>query len=265
MSFITSGVAVFSMTYVPVVSATGGTVTTYSSGGKTYRVHTFTTNGTFTVTSGGSVDVLCVGGGGGGRITFEQGYVGGGGGGGQVVYQTNLSVSPGSYPATVGQGGSTNLSVSAITATSSSIFSITALPGENGKESTGNGIYVDGGTSGSGFQGGIGNGGRRGGGGGDSEAGKNWNQGAGGGNGTLISISGTSVYYGGGGGGGELFSPTPGGLGGGGKGTGAYSYVAAEVGTPNTGGGGGGGADNMDLIGNGALGGSGIVIIRYAI
>jgi hypothetical protein len=32
----------------PTQTATGGTVTSYSSGGDTYWVHTFTTSGTFT-------------------------------------------------------------------------------------------------------------------------------------------------------------------------------------------------------------------------
>ena len=58
--------------------ATGGTVTTYSSGGNDYKVHTFTSNGTFTISAGsGNVDYLVIAGGGGGG-----GEVGGGGGGG---------------------------------------------------------------------------------------------------------------------------------------------------------------------------------------
>ena len=44
------------------VAATGGTVTTDGD----YKIHTFTTSGTFTVTSGGDVSALVVGGGGGG-------------------------------------------------------------------------------------------------------------------------------------------------------------------------------------------------------
>ena len=53
------------------ISATGGTVA--DVGG--YRVHTFTTSGTFTVSAGGNADVLVVAGGGSG------GGAGGGGGG----------------------------------------------------------------------------------------------------------------------------------------------------------------------------------------
>lgn len=42
-----SGIVV--IRYLGAQNATGGTVTTYSSGGNTYTVHTFTTSGTFTV------------------------------------------------------------------------------------------------------------------------------------------------------------------------------------------------------------------------
>jgi hypothetical protein len=41
-----SGVVIIS--YLGAQRATGGTVTTYSSGGFTYTVHTFTASGTFT-------------------------------------------------------------------------------------------------------------------------------------------------------------------------------------------------------------------------
>ena len=76
--------------------ATGGTIT--QSGGRTY--HTFTSNGTFTLSvSVGTVEVMAVGGGGGGG-----GISGGGGGGGNlVVVQGTLGV--GAYTVTVGTGG----------------------------------------------------------------------------------------------------------------------------------------------------------------
>ena len=50
-------------------SATGGTESTYSSGGISYKVHTFTSSGTFTTLASGTVDVLMVGGGGSGGST----------------------------------------------------------------------------------------------------------------------------------------------------------------------------------------------------
>ena len=48
------------------VSATGGTTTDVTVGGTDYRIHEFTSDGTFTVTAGGDVDILLVGGGGSG-------------------------------------------------------------------------------------------------------------------------------------------------------------------------------------------------------
>ena len=44
-------------------AVSGGTVTTYSSGGLTYQVQTFTASGTLTVSNSGMVDILVVGGG----------------------------------------------------------------------------------------------------------------------------------------------------------------------------------------------------------
>ena len=73
--------------------------------------------------------------------------------------------------------------------------------------------------------------------------------------------TGSNVTYAGGGGGGSGSSGTlgQGGAGGGGTG-GKQSNASPTAGTANTGGGGGGALD-----GNGAAGGSGIVVIRYAV
>ncbi|MFZ9326463.1 MAG: glycine-rich domain-containing protein [Polynucleobacter sp.] len=77
--------------------------------------------------------------------------------------------------------------------------------------------------------------------------------------------TGAGGYYAGGGGGGingggNVGAPGIGGLGGGGDGAREWSLVLPEAGIANTGGGGGGG---YHAYGNGAAGGSGIVIIRY--
>jgi hypothetical protein len=81
--------------------AEGGTVQTYTVGGTTYKSHTFTTSGTFSVTSGTSnVDYLIVAGGaggGGGR------HCGAGGAGGMTSGTTSLNI--GNYSITVGGGG----------------------------------------------------------------------------------------------------------------------------------------------------------------
>ena len=90
------------------VAATGGT--TSDAGG--YRYHKFTSPGTFVVTSdAGRVDVMMIGGGGGGG--YDKG--GGGGGGAMVCNLTPIAdgpesegfaVSPGTFPVTIGDGGS---------------------------------------------------------------------------------------------------------------------------------------------------------------
>jgi hypothetical protein len=100
------------------ITATGGTISCSGD----YKIHTFTSDGTFTVTGGGgplaTVDYLVVAGGGSGGTR----YGGGGGGGGYresycatvsgcytaspLATPTSLPVSVQAYPITVGGGGS---------------------------------------------------------------------------------------------------------------------------------------------------------------
>lgn len=93
---------------------------------------------------------------------------------------------------------------------------------------------------------------------------------SGGGPGLESAITGTPVKRAGGGQGAYGTGTSPGaayggGLGGQGTGSaGTPPYVAATPGAPNTGGGGGGGAD-VGVSASGAAGGSGVVILRYAI
>jgi len=110
---------------VTVGTATGGTITTYSGN----KVHTFTSNGTFTV-SGGSLtcDILMVGAGGGGG-----GHAGGGGGAGGVLYIQGKSVSSGDYTMTIGAGGSGGVNQSSGShGASTTAFSETATAGGGG-------------------------------------------------------------------------------------------------------------------------------------
>ena len=122
----------------PYVSATGGTITTSGD----FKIHTFTSSGTFTVTSPGNatgsntVDYLVVAGGGAGY----DGVAGGGGGaGGHRESFPNpatggLSVSAQAYPVTVGSGGG------ASTSGANSIFSsITSAGGGAGGNYLANG------------------------------------------------------------------------------------------------------------------------------
>jgi hypothetical protein len=86
----------WSVTTTIYMVATGGTITTYGN----YKVHTFLSSGTFTVTDAGSVgtvDLLVVGQGG-----PSGNSIGGGGGGGGVVSGTGMTLSSDSYPIVVG-------------------------------------------------------------------------------------------------------------------------------------------------------------------
>lgn len=90
--------------------ATGGTITTFTSGGLNYKRHTFTGAGTktFTVLSNPRPFTLLViggGGSGGGGFIGAIGYSGGSGGGGGG-YETTITLSVGDNSGTVGQGGS---------------------------------------------------------------------------------------------------------------------------------------------------------------
>ncbi len=235
------------------VSASGGTVTTSGN----YIVHTFNSNGTFTLNTGArSIDVLVVGGGGGG------GYdAGGGGGGGGIAYKTGLSVSNGDifsiYIGNGGRGGTSALLAQYGGSSSivrSGLTLATAIGGSNGGRCNYGQII----TGGPYF---CRSGNWEGTGGSATASGWTTTSGSNGGRGFLYSpgsaaengVDGTSVfgnYYSGGGGGGYNAS---GGNGGGGNGS--------NSGTENTGGGGGGGGANS----NGGAGGKGVVVIRYLI
>ena len=245
------------------VATSTGTVTTSGS----YIIHTFTSSGSFTVSTGStSAELLIVAGGGG--TGFD---VGGGGGGGGVVYYSSFGVSAGTYNVTVGTGGSSAQSggASSGNGTNSSFGAATVAIGGGG-----GGTYPSGQTNGQngGSGGGAGNQNASGGsgtagqgnGGGTSTS--PWGSGAGGGaggagpNGVLnsqvaggapvyYSISGTSVAYAGGGYGnsdGGTIYPT--GQNTAGTTIGYYGFGANGTGAPN----------NSSYTGN-----PGIVIIRY--
>jgi large repetitive protein len=84
--------------------ATGGVVTTYTRGGRTFRVHTFTTDGTLTITRAtGPFRVLVVAGG-GGSVVAADGTVSVGGGGG-IINARRTTLPAGVLNAVVGRGG----------------------------------------------------------------------------------------------------------------------------------------------------------------
>ena len=269
----------------PTVASGGNTVTTSGD----YKIHKFTSSGTFTVSQAGTdgIDYLVVAGGGSGN----NGNPGGGGGAGgfrtttgtsgrSSSAETKPSVTATSYAITIGAGGAYgaggsnqysrpgNNSVIAglsITSNGGGYAGFLVGPVNNGGpggcgggaasyygSSAGTGGS---GTAGQGYDGGdaatVGFSGG-GGGGAGGNGGNASSNGANGGVGLANSITGSSVYYSGGGGGGVYY----GGSGAGGNGGGGAGGGTATAGTANTGGGGGGGA-------TGAQGGSGIVIIRY--
>jgi autotransporter-associated beta strand protein len=274
------------------LTATGGTVTTYKTGGILYKVHTFTSSGTFAVTSGGNVTYLVVGGGGGGGSAAVVTTAGAGGGGGAGGFLTGTAaISASSYTVTVGGGGAAGSAGGQAAGSSggnSAFASFATAKGGGGGASplasagiggSGGGgswsTYPTGGngTDSQGYAGGnalnatrgypAGGGGGAGGVGGDPSNGDNGGRG---GVGLSSTITGSELYYADGGGGGTYVNGQ-GGVGGSSGtrtsvgGRGGYNNNAAGNGSANTGGG-GGGASRAFTAGDG---GSGVVIISYAV
>jgi hypothetical protein len=281
-TFYLYGVAKLGTTPAIQAKATGGD-TIMTDG--TYWYHTFLSSGTFTPADALTCDYLVVAGGGGGGDGVTAANNGGGGGAGGYLTSTGYSCARGTgLTVTIGAGGAVNTS-----GTNSVFATITSTGGGRGGKTTtaggaggsGGGGSYSGGTaggaaspSGQGNAGGTGGGAgsSAGGGGGAGQAGNTIRDGNGGnGLNTLsswasVTSTGASGYYAGGGGGGfDNPSPNPiGGLGGGGKGAQNTGTVLAPVaGTANTGGGGGGGGSVTQTAG--AAGGSGLVIVRYAV
>ena len=236
-------------------SASGGNVDALAPGNG-YIYHTFTSPGTFTVSgSPGTVEVLVVSGGGSGSPGR-----GGGGGAGGLIYQPSFTITVGSYPVTVGNGGSGSIPSPSQpgrtigTPGSDSIFSsLTAIGGGGGAN------CCDGG--------GIGGPGGSGGGGGGFAAG----QFRPGGTGTPGQgnpggpADGNSVYGSGGGGGAGSAGGNgqPGGPGAGGNGSQYPQFTGPLIGVPALNplsgyyAGGGGGGQPESPAGGGLGGGAG--------
>ena len=269
------------------VVASGGTVTDITQDGQLFRVHTFTSDGTFEAARGGEVEYLVVGGGGGAGDT----HGGGGGAGGLLQGQTQVFL--GSFNVVVGGGGigGRRLTLSGgrqpESGGNSSIFGIVSQGGARGGKgfddvqagfSGGNGSgagasrtsgqVLNGGAGNQGFSGGNSVGGpageaRAGGGGGAGGNGTSGSTSTTGNGGSSInsSITGTSVAYAGGGGGGsDAHGDSNGGGAGAGGGAGVGAGESASIANRGSGGGGGGGSS-----GDGGSGSSGVVIVRYRI
>ncbi|CAB5220356.1 hypothetical protein UFOVP236_36 [uncultured Caudovirales phage] len=271
--------AAYNMTsYAP---PTGGVIT--QSGN--YRYHEFKSTANFVTSRAITAEIIVVAGGGGG------GYdLGGGGGAGGLIYSASTALSVGTYTATIGGGGSgspttavngTNGSNSSFTGLTTAIGGggggsyNTASAGSSGGSGGGGGTNQNAGgaggsgTAGQGNAGGAGvngfsdgNYGITGGGGGAGAAGSA-------GNAANNGKGGDGLYYANftawgypagwfaGGGGGASDNNGPAGVGGsGGGGTGNSSHGVAYTG-------GGGGGPGVST--SGYNGGSGIVLIRYAL
>jgi hypothetical protein len=258
------------------ISASGGTETTCGD----FKIHTFTSPGTFCVSQIGNgptnpaggptnVDYMVVAGGGAG------GNGGGGAGGFRTTFPSpgcnagSFPITATAFPITVGGGGAPSGGSG-----SNSVFSTITSAGGGGAGATNN-PAEDGGSGGGGASnrptagsgntppvsppqgnpGGPGSPGGGGGGGANAAGSPGGSNGGAGGSGSPNSINGTATTRAGGGGGGAPGSGGAGGAGGGGAG----GPNGAGDGTVNTGGGGGGNWYG----GNIGSGGSGIVIIRY--
>lgn len=282
-TFYLYGTAAVGTTPVTAPFASGGDVIANDG---TYWYHAFKTTGAFVPAKALSADILTIAGGGSGGYTFNGGA--GGGGAGGVFTATSQALSVSSYTCTIGAGGAGTITTSA-NGNDSQFGSLTLAKGggAGGKQYGGSsdgaagGSGGGGGGSGSAYAGGAstqtstggtgyGNAGgagqsgtqNGGGGGGAGAAGANSTGSSGGAGGAGLNTwsswatataTGASGYFAGGGGANtQSYGNASGGAGGGGTG--------GSNGTANTGGGGGGGPSNATV----ASGGSGIVIIRYA-
>ena len=297
IAYVYNGTSWMALNSAPPFTATGGTVDTSVSG---YRIHTFTADGSFVATgSTGTVEYLVIGGGGGGGQ-----YGGGGAGGHRTATGLSVAVGTHAIVVGDGGAGTSGTGEAGRggDGDTSSIGSLISVTGGGGGGGQGTGYWNGRGTTDG--SGGGGGGDRTGstspggaagtygsaGGIGAAEAHPNYagaggggagatggNAGTGnsvggaGGAGTASSITGSSVTRAGGGGGTGYNWPSGGtggaaGSGGGGKG-GSFpddDSDAAAVGVANTGGGGGSG-DGETTNEAGHVGGSGIVIIKYAV
>ena len=270
-----------------VALPTGGTITNYSG----YRSHKFTSSGTFTATPLISqVDALMVAGGGGGGAD----NAGGGGAGGMKVH-TGINVSAQGYSIVIGGGGTGSTQSHgdggpyAISGSNTTAFGYSVTGGGRGGSSGGANAASGGsggggaqeaasatgaaGTSGQGSAGGNGANGAGGGGGGKGAVGQNGNvrssaKGGLGGAGAQNNYeTGSNQWYAAGGNGGNENGQydNPGGTNSIGGVSNTNGSVRSSNGAANTGSGGGGGTHTTSASPAGGDGGSGVVVIRYAV
>lgn len=231
------------------IVATGGTISYKKEGSQYYKIHTFTSDGTFTVTDGaGDIEYAVVGGGGGGGYSY-----GGGGAGGDVETGTQAVETDDAITVVIG-AATTRAVADGDDGNQSSFGAVVALGG-------GGGLFPHGdGGDNSDYTGGVGGVSSSGGGGagaGENGADAVGSAGGDGGDGENVTLRSDTEYFGGGGGGSGTTGYGQGGLGGGAN-SGANGVDAAA----NTGGGGSGSQGGSNRGGAGA---SGVVIVRYPV
>jgi hypothetical protein len=293
-TFYLYGISKSSTQNTSVPLASGGDVITTDG---TYWYHAFKYSGSFTPLKNLTADVLVIAGGGSGGAYTGNGA--GGGGAGGLLIQTGRSITTSTISVVIGAGGTGIANASGNTGSNTTFDTITALGGGAGTKSGSGGSGGSGGgapgggagsqSGGSATQGnsggatGYGNAGgsnasgsTSGGGGGagasgGSNAGGNGAGGTGFANYTLLNAIGVATnigqlvsgnYYFAGGGGGGYTAGGAGGYGGGGRGD-DYNANNKVAGTANLGAGGGGASAASDVAG--ANGGSGLVVVRYAV
>jgi hypothetical protein len=247
-------------------SASGGTIADLMG----YRIHTFTSSGSFVVTSAGDVEYLVVAGGGGGATPADANNRAGGGGGAGGILEGSTSLLTGTYVITVGNGG---------TPGTSGVYYSVGTSGGNSSIGT-NVIAIGGGRGGAGNNQPPATGGSGGGGGSGATPGFGASgtsgQGFAGGEGTSTLTGASGGAGGGAGGAGQMWQNGVGALalGGTGRGSGiSGSYLVYARGgdssvtggiqfTPRPNFGDGGYANGVSSTVGGT---SGVVIIRYRI
>lgn len=85
-------------------TASGGTTSTITAGGVSYKLHTFTSSGTLTISTSGIVDILAIGAGGGSTGAPYSDITAGGGGGGEIYLAEKMPLSAGTYSIVIGAG-----------------------------------------------------------------------------------------------------------------------------------------------------------------
>jgi len=161
-------------------SCSGGSESTTTISGVSYKIHTFNSGGTLTCSLGGTTQILVVAGGGAGGNSGVNiaGGGGGGGGGGGVVYGSSFTIRNVAYNVTVGNGASSCQGVGSNSTIQNSTYGTITAYGGGGGGSTGLPSSGGSGGGGSGYAAGFGG---------------SWGNGA---TSTQTAQSGTSNFYG---------------------------------------------------------------------